>query len=125
MNDIADRIIRLKNKYKLTNILVESQTATFLNYLKDNSFGIECYLTTWGDFERGMLITLKKNLDGISFKYKYKEAITADHVRMLHKKGIKIQLWTVDDPADLEEAISLDPDFIQTDNIGYFINPNP
>ena len=124
MNTLADGIIKLKYKYHLINVVVESQTATFLSYLNDNGFGIECYLTTWGDFERGMLITLKRKFQGISFKYKYDEVITADHVRMLHKKGIKIQLWTVDKPSDLEEAISLDPDFIQTDNVGYFINVN-
>lgn len=122
MNIIADGIIKLKYKYKLIYVMVESQTATFLKYIKDNGFGIECYLTTWGDFERGMLITLKKKLHGISFKYKFKELITADHVYLLHKKGIKIQLWVVNTPSDIEEAISLNPDFIQTDNIEYFYN---
>jgi glycerophosphoryl diester phosphodiesterase len=115
LNKLADAIIVLKNKYKPTHLMVESETAQFLNYLKDNSSGIECYLSTWGDFERGMLITLKRKLDGISFKYKYKEEITADHVRLIHRKGLKIQLWVVDDSTDMKEAISINPDYIQTD----------
>ena len=79
-------------------------------------------MSPWGDFERGMLIALKKKLHGISFKYKFKESITADHVHLLHKKGIKIQLWVVNNLSDIEEAISMNPDFIQTDNIDYFMN---
>lgn len=119
MNILADQIIKLKNKYHLMHLMVESETADFLNYLKENSSGIECYLTTMGDFERGMGVTLNRKLDGISFKYNYKEVISANHVRMLHKKGIKIQTWTIDSEEDLKLVHSFSPDFIQTDNIDY------
>lgn len=112
MNVIADGIIKLKYKYKLYNVLVESQTATFLNYIKDNGFGTECFLSVWGDFENGMSIALKKKLHNISFKFKFDEEISADHVSLLHKKGIKIQLWTIDNPNDITEALSLNPDYI-------------
>jgi glycerophosphoryl diester phosphodiesterase len=120
MNVIADEIIKLKYKYRLNHVMVESQTATFLNYVKQNSYGIECYLSTWGDFERGMGIVLKKKFNGISFKYKFKEAITADHIKMLHKKGLKIMLWTVNNDSDIQEALQIKPDFIQTDNLHFF-----
>jgi glycerophosphoryl diester phosphodiesterase len=117
MNVIADGIIMLKKKYNLNTIMVESETASFLNYIKDHSTGIECYLTTLGDFERGMLIALKRRLVGLSFAYKMDEEITLDHVKMIRRKGLKIQLWTVNDPKILEEAYSINPDFIQTDNL--------
>jgi len=56
----------------------------------------------------------------ISFKYKFKEELNAEHIKLLHRKGLKIQLWTVDSVNNIEEAISINPDFIQTDNLKYF-----
>jgi hypothetical protein len=120
MNSIADEIIYLIQKYNLHHVMVESQTGTFLNYVKNHSSGIECYLTSLGDFERGMMLALESGYAGISFKYQFKEEITQEHVQMLRKKGLKIQLWVVNDEADLSEALFINPDFIQTDNIDFF-----
>lgn len=115
LNVVAEKIIKLKNKYKLTHVMVESETATFLAYVKKHSSGIECYLTTFGDFDRGMLIALDKGFQGLSFQYKFRDEITRDHIRLLHKKGLKIQLWTLADENYYQEALSIGPDFIQTD----------
>lgn len=125
MNVIADEVIRLTKKYKLQNhVMVESETATFLNYVKQNSSGIDCYLSAFGDFERAMLLTLEAGLSGISFKYKFGEEISSDHIKLIRKKGLKIQLWTVNSEEDLEDALSINPDFIQTENLDYFEDLN-
>ncbi len=121
MNAIGDEIIRLTNKYNLQNyVMVESETATFLNYVKKNGQGIECYLTSLGDFERAMQLTLESGYSGISFKYKFKEEIGIGQIHLIRKKGLKIQLWTVNTEADLVEALAINPDYIQTDNLKYF-----
>ena len=121
MNVIADEIIRLTGKYNLQNqVMVESETATFLNYMKRNSSDIECYLTAFGDFERAMQLTLESGYSGISFKYKYKEEIGIEHIELIRNKGLKIQLWTVNSEEDINEALSINPDYIQTDNLKYF-----
>ncbi len=123
MNVIGDEIIRLTKKYSLQNyVLVESETATFLNYVKRNSTGIGCYLAANGDFERAMQLSLESGFQGISFKYKFKEEISADHINLIRKKGLKIQLWTVNSEDDLNEALLINPDFIQTDNLSFFEN---
>jgi glycerophosphoryl diester phosphodiesterase len=120
LNLIAEEIIKLTNKYNLENrVLVECETATFLDFIKTRSKKIGVYLTTLGDFERGMMLALESGYTGISFKYKFDEEISVDHINLLHKKGLRIQLWTVNDENDLLEAISLNPDFIQTDNIDF------
>ena len=121
MNVIADQITAASNFYQLQeNIIVESEVASFLNYLKKKSGNrIKCYLTTLGDFERGMLLALKAGYEGISFKYNFDEYITVDHINLLHKKGIKIQLWTLNDEEIIDEALLLHPDFIITDNVDY------
>jgi glycerophosphoryl diester phosphodiesterase len=123
MNRLADRIISLHRKYpEVVHVMVESETGTFLDYMEDHSSEIETYLTTNGDFERGMMRALRNEYDGISFKFKYDEEITPEHVSMLRRKGLKIQLWTINDMDYIKEALLDKPDFIQTDNISYFIS---
>jgi glycerophosphoryl diester phosphodiesterase len=116
MNDLARSIIHLTEKYHLQKrVMVESETGDFLYYIKKNSTGIETYLTTLGDFELGASRALSAGFSGISFQYKVKESITKDHVALLHRKGLKIQLWLVNEPADIEEAKAIGVDYIQTD----------
>ena len=120
MNLLAQKIIDLTQKYHLENkVMVESETGDFLYYVKKHSSFIETYLATLGDFEMGASRAIDAGFTGISFKYKFKEAITKEHVDLLHRKGLKIQLWTVNDVNDINEALSLKPDFIQTDNIDF------
>jgi len=123
LNVIADEIVFLTEKYNLyDHVMVESETTSFLSYLQKKSNRIETYISTLGDFERGMQIALKGGYTGMSFKYMFDEEITSDHIYLIRKKGLKIQLWTVDEPDAIEEAISINPDFIQTDNLNYFIS---
>jgi len=122
MNEMAQKIINLTIKYNLQNkVLVESETGDFLYYIKSHTNFIDTYLSANGDFELGISRALEGGFSGISFKYKYRDNITKEHIDLLHRKGLKIQLWTVDNPNDIEEAISLKPDFIQTDSVSYII----
>lgn len=123
LNATAEEIIKLSAKYDLDKkIMVESEVATFLNFIKKRNNKIGCYLTTLGDFERGMLLALKAGYDGLSFKYGFKEIITADHIKLLHKKGLKIQVWTFDTEEQINKVLQLNPDFIQTNNTNYIKN---
>jgi len=122
MKVIADEIIKLTNKYNMHNkVMAESEVASFLIYLQDNSDGIETYLSAWGDFERAMQICLEGGFNGISFKYKFDEEIGVEHIQLIRKKGLKIQLWTINSEENIKEALSINPDFIQTDNLNYFL----
>lgn len=118
MNDMAQSIIDLTKKYQLQNkVVVESETGDFLYYIKSNCNFIETYLTTLGDFELGSSRALHAGFSGISFQYNIREEITKEHVDLIHRKGLKIQLWTLNDTAEIRNAMQLNPDFIQTDNI--------
>ena len=117
MNDLAQRIIDLTKKYKLENkIMVECQTGDFLYYIKKNCNFIETYLTVLGDFELGVSRTLDAGFSGISFQFRAKESITKEQVDLLHRKGLKIQLWLVNETDEMQEALATGADFIQTDN---------
>lgn len=67
-----------------------------------------------------MQLSFENDYSGISFKYKYGEEIGEEEIQMIRRKGLKIQLWTVNTEADILEALSINPDFIQTDNLDYF-----
>ncbi len=117
----ANEIIRLTEKYELRgHVMVESSSSFFLNYMKKNGSGIECYLLSFGNIERAIAKALENDFAGISYKYSNKDYLSADHITLLRKKGLKIQLWTVNTEEDIEEALSINPDFIQTDNLDYF-----
>lgn len=119
MNIFAQKIIDMVEKHGLQDrVMVESEVGDFLWYVKTNCDFIETYLTTMGDFELGASRTLGAGFSGISFKYKFTEAITREMVDLLHRKGLKIQVWTVSGAADIQEAIDLGVDFIQTDTLG-------
>lgn len=118
MNELAAKIISLTEFYGLQNqVMVESETGDFLYYVKRNCNFIETYLTSFGDFERAAAGALDAGFDGISYKFKFGEEIIKDQVDLLHRKGLKIQVWTVVGEADFNEAKSLNVDFIQTDDI--------
>jgi glycerophosphoryl diester phosphodiesterase len=120
MNEMAREIISLTVQYHMENkVMVESETGDFLYYLKTHTNFIETYLTAFGDFELGFSRALDAGFSGISFKYNFKETIGKEHIDLLHRKGLKIQVWTVN---DIDEVLLLKPDFIQTDNVGYNMN---
>jgi len=123
MNLFAQAVIDLTLKYHLENrVMVESENGDFLYYIKENTDCIETYLTSFGDFELAVSRALDAGFSGISFAYKAKEEITKEQIDLIHRKGLKIQLWTVNDTSNIREAVSVNPDYIQTDNLEYTVS---
>jgi glycerophosphoryl diester phosphodiesterase len=118
MNQLGEQIIALTNKFGLQgHVMVESETGDFLYYIKTHSNFIETYLTTLGDFELGAARALDAGFNGLSYQFKPRQNLVREQVDLLHRKGLKIQLWTIYDSEALEEAKSLGVDFIQTDDL--------
>lgn len=115
----ADMVYELISKYNMSSyILVECENAMFLNQLKKRGFAGEIYLTTFGDFEQGMRKAIKAGYAGLSFKNETRE-LTTEEIDLLHRKGLKIQVWTLDEPSKIEMAIAKGADFIQTNNLDW------
>lgn len=118
MNQMAATIISLTQQYGLENrVMVESETGDFLYYVKTHCDFIETYLTTLGDFELGTARALDAGFSGISYEFNAGENIVRDQIDLLHRKGLKIQLWTIYDGEALEKAKALGVDYIQTDDL--------
>jgi glycerophosphoryl diester phosphodiesterase len=118
MDQMADVIISLTNKYQLGNrVLVESETGDFLYYIMVHSDNIATYLTTMGDFDMGVSRALDAGFTGISYKYNSEEPLTKEQVDLIHRKGLRIQIWTINEIDFIRSVMELNPDFIQTDNL--------
>ena len=118
MNQMGAEIISLTQKYDLENrVVVESETGDFLYYIKTHCDFIETYLTTLGDFELGAARALDAGFSGISYEFHSEEGLVKEQVDLLHRKGLKIQLWTIYSNEEFEKAKALGPDFIQTDDL--------
>lgn len=121
MNLLGQAIINVVQRYHLTSrILVESENGDLLYYLKQHEPSIGTYLVTNGDLELGMSRCLQGGFSGISFKYGFDEALIREHVELLHRKGLKIQVWVINDEKQLETLKALKVDFIQTDDSRFF-----
>ncbi|MDI1233479.1 MAG: glycerophosphodiester phosphodiesterase family protein [bacterium] len=114
---LADEIGKLSVKYNCgAQLLAECENGICLKRIKEKDPSIQCYLTTYGDYNKGVYRALKANLDGISFKY-INQNISKEQIQELHSKGLRIQLWTINDLAEINIAKDLMPDYIQTDNV--------
>lgn len=66
-------------------------------------------------FERSMLLALKNELEGISYKANFKDEINAEKMDLLHKKGLKLMAWNIPDSASMNYLKSIKVDILQVD----------
>jgi len=115
--ELADEVCRLAQKYNCNHqLMAECENAVCLKRFKEKDPSIACYLTTYGNYNQGVYRALKANFDGLSFKFENNN-ISQSQIDELHNKGLKIQLWTINNLEDINTVKLLRPDFIQTDNV--------
>ena len=100
-------------------VLVEADCCYFLNWLKDVD-GIETYYFSIGDFDKGVAKAYQNGYSGITFQYGRKDDSSPELIELTHKKGLKMQIYYINESSVIEEVITYNVDFIQTDNIDYY-----
>lgn len=122
---IAEKISHIcKSKGVSNQVLVESDSRAFHNKIKVLNSDIECYLAVYDWPNRSASFALSDNLDGLSLKNK-STIVSKETVDLYRKKGLKIQVWTVNDEQEITRIKELGVDYIQTDNVNYLINKTP
>jgi glycerophosphoryl diester phosphodiesterase len=120
MDQMANEIIRLTHLYHLENhVLVESETGDFLYYIKEHTNDVQTYLATLGDFDLGVSRALDAGFTGVSFQYDTANPLTNEQIELLHRKGLRIQVWTLNEDSVIKAVLATKPDFIQTDNLSF------
>jgi len=112
----AKLIIKMASSYGIEqNVLFEIETTTVLDYINSKRTNVGTYLNSYGDFERAMLICLKQNYSGISYKTGIGEKLSQEKMDLLHRKGLKLIAWNVNDSSIIPSYISMGVDFVQKD----------
>ncbi len=112
----TEEIITLGERYNLTEyLIIETNVVSVLTWAKKKNNKINVYLTSYGDYEKAMLQSLKNNLDGISYKAYYGDELTADMMNLLHKKGLRLMAWNIPDSISAQQLESIQVDILQVD----------
>lgn len=112
----VEEVIKLGEKYNLAPcLLFENDLPSVLNWAKQKNNSVKTFITSYGDYEKGMLQALKNNLDGISYKSHFKDVLDPAKINLLHKKGIRLMAWNIPDSTYIQFLKSIDVDFIQID----------
>lgn len=112
----AEEIIRLGKKYNLSPFLLfESQNISVLYWIRAKDKNVQTYYTSYGDFEKGLLEALDNKFSGISYKAFFQENLDIDKIKLLHKKGLRLNAWNIPDSAHANFLREINADFIQID----------
>ncbi|MCK5846073.1 MAG: glycerophosphodiester phosphodiesterase [Bacteroidales bacterium] len=113
--EIATEIIRLYNKYDLGDLLlVETDYTYFLDEIVRDYNKIEVYYLGFNNFTTKMDFAIKHNYTGLSFNMN-DTSLNERNIKTLHDKGLKIQIWTVNNNSKKQKALDLNADYIQSD----------
>jgi len=114
MKKMGKEIIRMSESYGLVdNIIVDSEVKAILRKVKKNS-NIKTFYRSFGSFEKATRGAFGVNADGVSLDQKRFEMTKSD-IDLLHQKGLRVMLWTMDNETDLENAIEIQPDYVFTE----------
>lgn len=112
----VDEVIKLSEKYNLSSlVLIETDVISVLDWAKAKNGSIKTYYTSFGDYEKGMLVALKHGFSGISFKSHFADEIDTDKMYLLHKKGLRLMAWNIPDKAYADYLRSVNVDILQID----------
>lgn len=116
MRKETEQIIKLGEKYNLSAyLLFETEMISVLDWAKAKNSFVQTYYTTYGDYEKAILVALKHKFNGISYKSFFKDALDADKINLLHKKGLRINAWNIPDASHAQFLRDINVDFVQID----------
>lgn len=112
----AEEIIRIGKKYNLSHFLLfETENISVLNWIKAKDSNVQTYYTSYGDYEKGLLVALDNKFSGISYKSFFNDELDADKIKLLHKKGLRLNAWNIPDSIHANFLREINADFIQID----------
>ena len=104
-----------KEKYGLENMVFISFSFQNMRFVKEIAPEATAQYLIGGETDLLQRPDLVENMLEIGVDVDiYHMLLTKEHVDYLHSKGLKVNCWTVDDPARAEELISWGVDFITT-----------
>ena len=105
-------------KEQAISLAIETKHAAFLTMVNNS---VDTYLLELNNLDSAIFIANKNKFNGISCHFK-KLLKDTTLLKKTHKKNLKLQVWTPSKPKDINLVLPLRVDYLQTDNLYYFIN---
>jgi glycerophosphoryl diester phosphodiesterase len=117
LTTLAKQLTKLLQTTKLTHqVMVETDYQVFLDQMKQQLPEVDCYLLGYSNLISKINKAKEKGYEGISFNAN-DTSLNTRNINILKSKGLKIQLWTVNDTAKIRSILQFHPTTIQTDNL--------
>jgi glycerophosphoryl diester phosphodiesterase len=116
--NFSSSIVNTIEKYGLQEcVFIENSDAGFLNLIKQKNSAIKVFLLA-EDFDSSICIAVKNNFYGLSIS---NSNISANQINIAHKKNMRVTLYGVETDKENYDAITKQPDYIQSDDINYLL----
>ncbi len=114
MKKMGDEIIKLAKEYNLEdNIIIDSNVKPFLKEIKKKS-EIKIYYRSFSSLDKAVRNAFDVNANGLSLDQN-RFNLSIEDIQLLNQKGLKVQLWTIDNKDELKEILNLKPQQILTE----------
>lgn len=114
----SSAIVSTIEKYGLQeNVFIENSDPEFLNLIKRQNNQLKVFLLG-EDFENDINIAQKNEFYGVSFSNNH---ISSMQIQDAHSKNIRVTLYGIESNKQNYDAISKQPDYIQTDDLDYVL----
>lgn len=99
------------------NVFIENSDPEFLNLIKRQNNQLKLFLLG-EDFENEIYVAEKNEFYGISFS---NDHVSSQQIQDAHSKNIRVTLYGIESKKQNYDAISKQPDYIQTDDLDYVL----
>jgi glycerophosphoryl diester phosphodiesterase len=111
-------IVSTIEKYGIQeNVLIENSDPGFLNLIKTQNNQLKLFVLG-DDFEKDLNTVTQNGFYGISYD---NNAISVEQIQKAHDNDVRITIYGVQTNKQNYDAISKQPDFIQTDDLDYVL----
>lgn len=114
---LAQKLIELIHQHHRIHFIFESKDMEQLLALRRFSTEVELFLIS-NDHSSGQKLAIQNELNGISL---HMSAINQEAIQQAQQKGLSVMLWGTGSTRDNRKAVELNPDIIQTDDIGSMV----
>lgn len=115
----ANALIRTieKNNLKAEDIFIESNDTCFLRIVEQKNKELKLFYYSTS-LTQGLLVAKNIQIFGLTMS---NENISADEVKRAHQNNLRITLWNIKTEKENLNAISKNPDYIQSDKINHLL----
>ena len=115
---MGSEVIRLAKKYNLEdNIIVDSNVKALLKVISKDS-DIKIYYRSFASLDKAARNAFDVGADGLSLDQN-RFNLSGEDVQLINRKGLEVQLWTIDDKEELNGVLNLKPQQVLTEvNVG-------